>query len=151
MIALIHHHKCLSLMACVQMFAPVKWGLGSGCGWPFVPPGHLLYRETFPCIPLSGAISEEMGPPAIWPSPPSPPQLPPAGQHLVITPLLLCVLTVLTIKPWPWVFRGPNWTQCWWWLWWMDEGWTQGAGCLLSACSSKRIGRGGRRCSDRWG
>lgn len=41
-------------------------------------------------------------------------------------PPSLCVFTVLTIKPWPWVFRGPNWADCWRWLWWMEGGWSQG-------------------------
>lgn len=94
-------HKFLSLMACVQMFVQVRWGLGSGC--PLFPPGLLFYRETVPLSPFLGPLARKWGrqlsdlppPPS---RPPTFPTSPPASRH---HPSLLCVLTVLTIKPWP--------------------------------------------------
>lgn len=106
--------------------------------WVWLPPfpsrsPNLQWNN--PCIPFSGAISEEMELSANWPSPPSPayPQ-PHPNQPVSISSSprpTLCFNSVnnqavaLSVP-------GPNWTQCQWWLWWMDEGWSQGAGCLLS-------------------
>ena len=138
---------CVFVCVCVCI-VQVKWEFGGGCGCPPFLQVTCFTGQHSLIFPRSEAIREEMGPPAIWPSSPSsrpsPPKLPLSSQHPVITPHPApapppspCVFTVLTIKPWPWVFRGPNWTQCWRWLWWMEGGWSRGSlwTCLSSACT----------------
>lgn len=127
-----HDHPFLSLNGlyadlCV-CGVQVKWGLGSGCGCPPSAQVTCFTGKHSLIFPLFGAIREEIGPPAIWPSPLTLPRLPLSPQHLVITlvpPLPLCVFSVnnqavaLSVP-------GPNWAQCWQWLWWMEGGWNHG-------------------------
>lgn len=125
--------NCLSADVCVCIIQ-VKWGFGGGCGYPAFPWVTCFTGQCSLIFPRLEAIREEMGPPAIWPfspsAPPSLPKTPPklsASRHRPTStpPSLRCVFTVLTIKLWPWVFRGPNWADCWRWLWWMEGGWCQ--------------------------